>query len=412
MVGAQVRRRLGGVLVALVAVVCSDVRADEPIRIAAVDSFSGPVSNLGHGTFNAEKIAVDEINAAGGIKSLGGRKLLLVRYDTQGSVQTGQTAAEKAIQDGAVALIGTSQSSVTLATTTVAERARVPQIVSGSNAPEITARGYKYTFRILVNAAVASGGYIDTFHGLFRDAGVPLKRIVCLYEDTAYGQSSFKAYAPSAARLGLEMTGIAVKTGSSDFSSVVARARDAKPDYLMFVGYTNDAITLVTALRESNADFPLVYLSTGPTDPEFIKAVGPEDAAGFLAIKYFDRNVKPMGNSDGPAKFYAAYKAKYGEPGFLSGQGYVSVRTLAKALEASGSTEGPKLRDALAAVELTAADGNIMPYKAVKFDETGQNIYANAPFAQVGDKGESFLVSPPEYAVRKVKIPMPKWNEK
>ena len=119
-----------------------------------------------------------------------------------------------------------------------------------------------------------------------------------------------------------------------------------------------------------------------------------------------------MGNSDGPAKFYAAYKAKYGEPGFLSGQGYVSVRTLAKALEASGSTEGPKLRDALAAVELTAADGNIMPYKAVKFDETGQNIYANAPFAQVGDKGESFLVSPPEYAVRKVKIPMPKWNEK
>lgn len=386
--------------------------AADTIRIASVDSFSGPVGNLGHGTFNGEQIAVDRINAAGGIKALGGRKLELLRYDTQGSVPAGQAAAEKAIQDGAVALIGTCQSNVTLATTTVAERARIPQLVSGSTAPEITSRGYKFTFRVLIDAAAVSSHYIDSFQELYKQAGVPLKTILCLYEDGAYGQSSYKAYVEGAARLGLTLNGIATKTGSSDFSSVVAQARQAKPDLLMFVGYTNDSVTLVTALREANADFPLVYLSTGPTDPEFIKAAGPDDAAGFLAIKYFDQNVKPQIDPDGPAKFYAAYKAKFGEPGYLSGQGYVSVLTIAMALEAAGSTDGGKLRDALAAVELTAADGNVMPYKSVKFDATGQNVYANAPFAQVGKGGETYLVSPAEYAVRKVQIPMPRWQDK
>jgi branched-chain amino acid transport system substrate-binding protein len=210
--------------------------AVDAIRIAAVDSFSGPVGNLGHGTFNGEQIALDEINAAGGIKALGGRKLELIRYDTQGSVQAGQAAAEKAIQEGAVALIGTCQSNVTLATTTVAERARIPQVVSGSNAPEVTSRGYKFTFRVLVNAAVVSSRYIDSFQDLYKQAGIPLKTVLCLYEDGAYGQSSFKAYVEGAQRLGLALNGIATKTGSADFSSVVARARDAKPDLLMFVG--------------------------------------------------------------------------------------------------------------------------------------------------------------------------------
>lgn len=386
-------------------------RAAEAVRIGLVDSFSGAAASLARSSFEGATLAAESVNAAGGIKALGGRPLELVRYDTQGSVQTGQAVAERAIQDGVTAIIGSSQSSVTLATTTAAERAGVPHIVNGSAASQITQRGYRYTFRVLVTSYQSGPQSIEGYQMLFADAGRPLRKILVLYEDTAYGQSGFASMSELAPARGIACAGIAFRTGSPDLSSLVARARQEGGDVLSYIGYTNDAITLVTAMKEANANFPLLNLATGPTDPLFVRAVDMRDVEGVTTVKYFDPDVRPPGNEDGPRRFAALYQERFGPVGYLGGQGWSCVKIVAKALETAGSADRTALRDALAQVELLPQDGHILPYRSIRFDETGQNIHANVPLAQVQD-GRTPLVLPKDFAVAPARIPMPSWAEK
>ena len=172
-----------------------------------------------------------------------------------------------------------------------------------------------------------------------------------------------------------------------------------------------DGITLIEALKEADVNLPFVNTTIGITDPAFMKAIGVKDAEGYVGIQYFNPNVKPKGNPDGPRKFQDAYTKLYGEPGFLSAIGYTSLRTLAKAIETAASAEPDKIRDALAKTELLPEDGHIMPYEKVKFDESGQNIFANAPYAQIIN-GNLEVIAPAEYATAKALIPMPTWSEK
>ncbi len=372
---------------------------------------SGPVGNMGLDTIRGEQLAVSEINAAGGIKSLGGAKLDLVTYDTESKVQTGQALVERAISEGAVAILGTTQSSVTMATTTVAERAKIPHVVTGSAAPEITERGYRYTFRILVTTKLTGATLVSYLRTCFESSKVPLKTLVNVYEDSAYGQASTANYRPVIEAAGLKYLDFSFKTGSTDLSGIALRLKRTPADAVIFSGYVKDGVTLVEALKEGDVNFPLFNTTIGITDPAFMKAIGPKDAEGYVGTQYFNPNVKPKGNPDGPRKFQEAYSKAYGEPGFLSAVGYTSLRTLAKAIEAAASTEPSKIRDALAVTEFLPEDGHILPYPKVKFDEAGQNIFANAPWAQLIG-GNLEVIAPAEYATAKAIVPMPTWSEK
>ena len=96
---------------------------------------------------NGAKLAVEAINAAGGIAALGGAKLELLSADTQGKPEVGQSEAQRLIQEGAVGLVGTYQSAVTANVSSVAERNKVPLVIDVSSADSILPQGYQYTFR-------------------------------------------------------------------------------------------------------------------------------------------------------------------------------------------------------------------------------------------------------------------------
>jgi len=117
----------------------------DPVKIAMVAHNTGPYADTGRLKAIGAKIAIDEINAAGGIKSLGGAKLELVTEDAGESVTTAVSAANRALGEGVVAGDGTGISSTTLAVTEVAERRRIPWITM-SYEDKITERGFKYVF--------------------------------------------------------------------------------------------------------------------------------------------------------------------------------------------------------------------------------------------------------------------------
>ncbi|MBX3529386.1 MAG: ABC transporter substrate-binding protein [Rhizobiaceae bacterium] len=382
----------------------SGAYAQDKIRIASVDGLSGVTSSLGQDVSRGLHLAVEQINAAGGIKSLGGAQIEFVEYDTQSKVDVAQSQAEKAIAEGAIAIIGNSASAASLATTTVAERAQIPIMVSGGSADQITQRGYKYTFKINPTIALSyanTKAYLENFFS----GDVKLKRLVHVHEDGAFGQSvNNNSYAALAKDLGFELVAVPFKTGSADMSGLISQLRRESGEALVFTGYVPDAITFVNAARQARVSFPFFDAGISINDKNFKAAVPVELRDGLVGYQYFNAAVKVPGNEDGPAKFDKAFRERWGdEPGFISANAWTSMMVMAKALEAAGSTDSGKLRDALAAVEFGPADGHIMANPMVKFDATGQNMYMNLlTVQQQGDKLE--VVWPAEYATSKLRI--------
>ena len=119
------------------------------VKIGTLYPVSGELAKLGHECMSGVKMAVDEINAAGGIKSMGGAKLVLVEADSQGKPDVGISEITRLVQqDNVTAIIGTYQSSVALPATQTAERLQTPIMITTAVADAITQQGYKYVFRI------------------------------------------------------------------------------------------------------------------------------------------------------------------------------------------------------------------------------------------------------------------------
>lgn len=401
------RTLLVGALVAIPAT----ARADAPIRVAAVDAMSGPLGHSGLDTTRGEQVAADEINAAGGIRAMGGRTLQIIRYDTAGQAAIGQAAAERAVAEGAVAILGTTHSAVTMATTAAAERAGIPHIVTGSATPEITARGYRCTFRVMTTSDIVFDSLMPSLQAMFQARGLSLASFVTAHEDSGFGRFATARHRSVAEKAGVSYASVAFPSGAAAMSAVASQLKAVGAQVIHVAGYASDAVTLVRALKESGVDSALVIPSVGVTDAAFMQAIGERDAEGFAGLQYFNPNMRPAGNPDGPRRFQDAYARQFGEPGLLGALGYTAVRTLAKALEDAGSTEPGPLRDALAAVELRPEDGHILPSSMVKFDAAGQNCFANAPQAQV-IRGRLELVWPLDHATAKPELPMPTWQEK
>src|SRR5690606_27142996 len=126
----------------------------EVIKIASLHPLSGAAAADGQQMDNGAKLAAEAINAAGGIKSLGGAKIEIVSADSQGKPEVGQSEAQRVIQDGAVGIVGAYQSAVSANIATVAERNKVPFVIDVSSAGSILSQGYKYTFRVQPSASV------------------------------------------------------------------------------------------------------------------------------------------------------------------------------------------------------------------------------------------------------------------
>ncbi len=384
--------------------------APEEIPFAVIEPLTGPVAFAGIPGKNGAEMAVEKINSQGGIQSLGGAKLKPMYYDTESKPDVAKTRAEKAVNDGVVAIVGSPQSAVGMLISQVAERNKVPNIVDMGSGDFLTQRGFKYVFRIMPNNTQQTRSDLDFIANVGKARGEPVKRVAMVYEDTASGQDGYNKVSELVSEFGMELVaGLAYPHAASDVSALVSKLKREDPDFLIMYSWENDSIMFLRTMNEMGYCPPGIIGKS--FSPKVIEEVG-KLSEYLYGTAYFSHEVDPPGAPEGRnQKIYNEYEEKYGTFNPLMALTYTSVMVLADALERAGSTDRKALRDALAETDMTGADGIIQIVERIQFDEKGDSIYARTLVDQI--RGGTKVIVYPEWAAQKPPVfPMPDWDER
>jgi branched-chain amino acid transport system substrate-binding protein len=382
--------------------------AAEDIKVGILLPLSGSVAPIGQNNRRGHELAIDEINAAGGIKSLGGAKLVMVDGDTQGTPNVGIQETEKLAQQGVVAILGAYQSSVTFPTTQIAEKLQVPFIDPVAIADKITeGRNFKYTFKVSPKASWYARDQLAFVKWVGEKTGNPVKSVVLMFEDTLFGQATSKGQAHFAAEYGIEVLDkVPYPKDTPDMTATISRIKSLNPDALVLVSYISDAVLITKTMKELGVNIPILGTSAGHIDPAYVANLG--ELANFsFTVGEWNPDLKKAGAADINERF----EKKFGIP--MNGHAaetYMSTMVLRDALERAGSTDRKKLRDALAETEI-CGDKNLLPYDCIKFDESGQSPQGQLTILQVQD-GEFVSVWPEAIAAAEVVWPVPAWDNR
>lgn len=349
------------------------------IQIGTVHPLTGSNAGDGQQMENGVKLAIETINNAGGIKSMGGAKLGLAPGDTQGKPDIGQSEAQRLIQSGAKALVGTYQSAVSANVAAVAERNKTPFVMDITGDDTILEHGYKYSFRMQPKNSVFGASAAQYLHDVSAAANKPAKKVAYLHESTAFGTNVYKAFKVEAEKLGMTVDPeISYDAASvSNLTTQMTQVKASGADVLAITGYYKDGVLAAKAVSTVKPNLNAVI---GAADGAFDQPQFPNDA-GAAAQGYFDTNYHIDTKSADAKKFVDLYKSRYNDdPRTGAALAYDSVRVIADGLEHAGSSDGPKLRDAIAATKIQPLTLSKGP---VQFSDTGENTSALPILTQV-----------------------------
>lgn len=311
------------------------------IVIGHYGSLTGAEATFGLSTDNGIKLAVEEINAAGGV-DLGGKKhkLVLKSEDTEGKPEKAGTVVTKLITaDKVAAVIGEVASSVTLAGAPVAQQFGVPMITPSSTNPQCTAVG-DMIFRVC---------FIDPFQGYacakFAASDLKVKKAAILFDQAAaYSVGLKDEFEKNFKKMGGEIVAVEAYTkGEANFNPLLTKIREKGAELLFIPGYYTDVANIALQARKLGMTMPLLG-GDGWDSSDLAKNGGAAIEGSFYSNHYA---------SDQPTAeiqaFVTKYKEKFGEtPDGLAALGYDAARVLADSMQRAGSTDGSKLRDAIA----------------------------------------------------------------
>ncbi len=360
------------------------------IKIGSVHPLTGNYAYEAQSIINSQKLAIEEINAAGGIASMGGAKLELVVGDSQASADTGASETERLIAEGCSILTGTFQSGVTLTCMQKAEQNEVPFLVTVSNNVAMFENGFEWCFRIQPNADVFAQDFIEYISAVKTD---DIKTAVLIHEDSLTGTDSGDIISENMASTGIELLDrITYSASTSTLSTEVTKLADLKPDLLITIGYFADTSLLVKELNERGIKIKMVcgVANGGISDSKFISDFG-DSVENFLDLNY---RFNP--NSDKTKALLESYKAKYSDDMSVHAVwGYESIYVIADALERAGSSKPEDVRNAMKSTNIT--EHVLAQSGAITFDAKGENINAAGVLVQI-QNGKHVVVYPTEFA--------------
>ncbi len=357
------------------------------VKIGNIIPLSGPSASVGQQGKNAREMAVEEINAAGGIKSLGGAKLEMVYADSESKPEKAVAEAERFINTEKVhVLTGCWNSAVTYPTTAVAERYGIPFVVPVSVADKITEQGFKTVFRLAAKDSWWTRDQFAFLKDMEKESNTTVKKLAFVYENGDWGKGFAGQWKELAKKGGYQVVlDEPYPSTATDLSPVVQKIKRATPDVLMLVSNAADAILLTNTLAEYKVKLKAIIASGGGhADPSFLEASG-KNARYMFDIVEWETDVNKPGAKEANEK----YNAKYGQN--LTGEAvdaYLAMYVLKDALERAGSLDPAKIREALAATNLRGGPGMIVGYESVEFDKTGQNKHAALVMVQINDIGK------------------------
>jgi branched-chain amino acid transport system substrate-binding protein len=408
-----------GLLVGSLAVAASAaVRADDVVKIGSIYPLTGVAASAGNYAKQAIEIGEDIVNSphpgleklllgeGKGLPNLKGAKIQVDFADHQGNPSVGQSQTLRLItEDKVVAMLGAYQSSVSFSATAVAERYGIPFLVADSSAPNITGRGFKWTFRPTPIGTDFAKIY-SKFLTELKAQGTKVDNVAFVFENTDYGTSVSSVVSDAIKAAGLNVVAmISYSANSTDVSPQVLQLRDKKPDVVIFISYTADAILYMKSMKTLDYKPPIeIADDSGFSDPAFVTSVG------NLAQGVVNRSAWSMGPPGSPtAIINELYKAKSGQNlDDTSGRIMQGFFVLADAINRAGSTDPAAIQKALIATDIKP-DQLMMGYNGVKFDETGQNILASSYLIQLQGK-EYVSVWPAANATAKLVLPYKGWE--
>lgn len=374
------------------------VRAQAPaIKLGILQPVTGALAQDGeYGRLGAE-IAINEINAAGGIKSMGGARIQMVFGDARSNPEGGTAEVERMQAEGVAAIVGGFASPIALAASQAASRYDIPYVVDVGVSDQIVNRGLKNTFRFGPGFGTVTTAALDNLVKLNDAAGKPAKTVVVVHEDGLFGSGMAKLMQAELPKRGFEvLETIAHPTPSRDMSNVALRIRSLNPDLVIPSSYYAEFVLLARTMQQQRIRPKGVYavLNGAASNFRFVKEFG--DAANLVMdCNHWADPRKPK---------TAAVKAEAEKGGrfwlYNTPLNYSCVRLVADALEKAGSADRAKLLEAL--TNSTFSD-HIMPYGPTKF-VNGQNTGAGPVNTQV-QNGDIKVIFPTEFADAKPVFP-------
>jgi branched-chain amino acid transport system substrate-binding protein len=320
------------------------------IRIGQFASLTGKEATFGVSSDEGTKLAIDELNAAGGLL---GKKVELITEDNLSKQGESATVVNKLIaKDRVVAVLGEVASSRSLEAAPVCQDSKIPMISPSSTNPKVTETG-DHIFRVC---------FIDPFQGTvmanFALQTLKAKRVGVFTDvKSDYSKGLAKYFKEGFIQGGGEIVSeSSFNGGDKDFKAQLTSIKSANPEAVFVPGYYTDVALICIQARQLGLNVPL-FGGDGWESEELVK-LGKEAVEG----NYFSTHYSPEVGTDLSRSFVARYKARYGgkAPDAMAALGYDSAMILADAIKRVGSTDSAKIREALATTKnFAGVTGNI-----------------------------------------------------
>jgi branched-chain amino acid transport system substrate-binding protein len=311
------------------------------IKVGEYASLTGKEAAFGQSSHKGTVLAIEQINAAGGVL---GKKIELISEDNQSKAGESVTIAQKLIsRDNVIAVLGEVASGRSLEAAPICQRSQIPMISPSSTNPKVTEMG-DYVFRVC---------FIDPFQGTvmakFAKDTLRAKRVALLFDvAAAYSVGLAEYYKQTFIKDGGEII-IEQKfsSGDKDFKAQLTAIKTLNPDAIFAPCYYTEAGLLVSQARQLGMDMP-IFGGDGWEAPQLIEIAGKALENTFYSTHYSPENQAPIVQD-----FVKKFKARWSDetPDAMAALGYDSAMVLADAIKRAGTTEGPKLRDAIAATK-------------------------------------------------------------
>jgi branched-chain amino acid transport system substrate-binding protein len=370
----------------------------DTVKIGVITSLTGSQAAFGEAHKNGYLIALDEINARGGVL---GKKVELDFYDDQSKPDLAVQGVSKLVdQDHVAMLLGAYSGENTKAIINPVTMRHIPLIIPTATADNVMDSKSPWVFRICAGArdfATATAEFL-------KHNGAP-KTMAIVYEKTNSCQVHAQAMRAAAQAGGINVVAAEeYEARTPDYKAVLRRVKDKKPDVIYFCSYLLDATTLMRQAREVDLN-PKYYTSAGAgfAAAEFPTAKGAGKNAEFtFTVSQWQPEAPWPGSKEFDAEYFKRYNS---HPQYIPMQAYQSLLTAAQAINTAKSLDATKIRDAIKNLNLkTTAFGPI------KFDANGQNQHALLITQIQG--GKYVVVYPPSVAVARPIIPAPPWAKR
>ena len=378
--------------------------AQQTITLGASVQETGRLANTGRYYRDGYEFAVQKINERGGVK-VGSEhyRLALKILDNQSDVNLSvRQYTQLLTQDKVNFLLGPFASDFALADSSAAEKYEVPMIQGGGASDQIFSRGYKYIFGTL---PVASKYFDSTVQAMSKFDPVP-KSVALLYADDAFDVAVAKG-----AREQLQASGFRVtqderySSNTSDFSSLISQIKAAAPDAVLVAGHETEALNFIRQAKSLDFNPKLYSFTVGVPTADFRLALGHDANFAFGMTSWLPSPALKDDYFTNAQVFAESYQKRFGyEPDYHAASAVADVEAFVKAIEAAGTLDPKKVRDAIAQVDFESLYGRIQ-FSAVgqiNLPQTVVQVYNDAVVPIYGQKG--FLNKP--------RYPMPAWDQR